>query len=288
MPLKKQQRTILIKFLEFDYLFVFKFLKTLRKYYPMKKEFSKFKLQNEAIKGNTRIFLGHIEEEPIIIKATVPTVNKDIAFKLINEEHKDVSQNDIYYTSTIVMDTETNVEIVYPVTPQEMANLAFSFQSFKESYEEYQNLSISPSWIDKYLEDGSHERFKVVQDFKDFTILRSESSSFSIEWKCVFKNPAIRSIRDLNSVEILEKAKNTIYELLTNLNVPHDSVCLYFCYNHKKSRLCLNINTILRSFFNFNFNGRFFYLDEIIKNIKHDPLYFQKDMLLIRNREFKE
>lgn len=250
--------------------------------------FQNFTPERQIVREKDSFLIGQIDQVPAIIKLTLPTAGMDNLSFYTGLRHRSFLKNDVYETASIDFVSGLDVEVICPATPSDIAELSGHNQVVRESYEEYCNSQPTPSWITRLSVDGLEacgNEDSIVHSNEEIVIIQhGVGQPFSLRWSCVFRDAALQSIRDISSVQMIERVKNEILVCLKELNVPEDRICLYFDYCGKGTRLCLSIANISRSLASLHCNGKFVYLDTLILNLKLNRDYYKDVIVMIRNR----
>lgn len=118
--------------------------------------------------------------------------------------------------------------------------------------------------------------------YEDDDFLVFSENATGLPWRCLFKDPEIRSVRELASIESLGILRQKIYQLLDEASVGRDRVCMFFDYQGKGSRLFLEIADISSGIQALEPCGKFIYFDTLLKNIRMDKEYYRRDIFYIR------
>lgn len=247
-------------------------------------DFNKFILEREIKQTGYTLLLGTIDSTPAILKVTLPVVKQDDLSLYINKEHLSCTKNDIYETACLSLDSEVEVEVIYPALKEDIERIDTSYECLHETYDEYLSFPVSSCWIDEFMHNPRNSHYKALFENDDFVVLDKGSSDItSLRWSCVFKHSRLQSIRDLEMADLamLENARKEIERLLNEAGAPKDKACLYFDYCGKTLYLCLEIAGVSRSFSNLYFSGRFIYFDDLVKNISLNADCYKQEIVKI-------
>lgn len=249
----------------------------------MELDFSKFVLKNEIRMTGYTILLGELENVPTLLKVTFPRVEEKDLTLYTSKEHLNSNKNDVYESCNLKINSEVMVDVIYPASQQGIEKFLISYKVHKENYNEYLSLPHTLCWVDEFMKNQDDDAYKVFYKNEDFIIV--ENLKLSLKY-CILKNSELHSIRDLKSchLSVIENAKEKIYEIMEDQGVKREKLLLYFDYIGKTSFLYFNFWTITRSFANFTINGRFIYLDDLLKNIRIAEDYYKDDIVkLVKN-----
>ncbi|ELQ76664.1 hypothetical protein THOM_0383 [Trachipleistophora hominis] len=153
-----------------------------------------------------------------------------------------------------------------------------------ETYDEYllylQQDKLSSNWIQK-IKDGEYEipihvdsRFIVINDYK-----WDMSDVSQLYLLLIFKDQGLFTVRELNLNLIVDAKKTALQVLNTIYGLSEQDVLMYFHYRPSYYTLHLHIVNLERKMEYGMMVGRAILLDDVIENLKIDPLYYQKRKL---------
>lgn len=243
-----------------------------------------FVLEKEIVKGRHGFLVGRVGQDHAIVKLTLPTAGMSNLSFYTALDHQTNLKNDVYETALVTFVSELDAEIKCPATPGEVAGLFRQYHVVKESYEEYCSSHPSESWITKLLDTESGVNGDSVIHSDETILVVKHGSASPLRWSCIFRDPSLQSIRDIPNAEIVEDAKKAVLALLKDHGVPEHSVCLYFDYCGKDARLCMTIAGISGEPESLKCNGKFIYLDVLVRNLRISRDYYKEDIVMIKNK----
>lgn len=189
-------------------------------------------------------------------------------------------------TGIIQLDIPTEINFIYPASANHLSKFTTKFNYISESYNDYLNNAdfLSTSWIDTLMESKENHE-EIIFDADNYFVIgdnkwdRNDISS--LYYLLIFKNQKYRSLREIESADILIQAKQDALKLCELAGLNEKDLCLYFHYRPSYFRLHMHIVNISKSKGFLGFATRNVLLDDAIRNIKKDKEYYKKDLYFI-------
>lgn len=209
------------------------------------------------------------EDDMTQITIKYPQVDLDIFNHLREMSHKTLVKNDIYETASVETEFECDIE-------SQSGNLGYSRPCWRyvcESYKEYLASAVQ--------ENNCTDNEKVIFEDDNYVISTLESKNL-VKWHCTFKSPDIHSIRELKDTNELKKLREKIYELVAEVPLNKEDVCMYFDYIGKARHLTLYIVEITSTLALLNCSGKFIYFDTLINNLNINLQFYNGNVYYIQ------
>lgn len=226
------------------------------------------------------IFIGKINDQPAIYMVTKRSLNLDIFLKKL----KEVKVKDKRFKLNTTIDCQPH--LTYPASKAHIDKLVKNFKYTAESYEDYlSNCNfLTTNWLDNIINSrgtGENVFFEddvsmIISDYK--WDLKSADQLYLL---MIFKDPKLRSIRDIDDYNLLVKAKQNILKVCKEEGLAEKDVSLYFHYRPSYFRLHIHIVNISKSIRYLGSPTRNVFLDDVIYNLKLDCNYYKKDCYFI-------
>jgi m7GpppX diphosphatase len=195
--------------------------------------------------------------------------------------------NDVYKWGTI--DSHTKVTIIEPFDESHRSKYTTGGSDGKrtvvETAQDYCNITLPwirdqkrTDWVDNIIE-GRAESEAVLYSDCDFVILPNykwcTGNLDELSLLCIFKNRQYRCLRDVDSAEILLKAKDRIRDtLLAKYDLAIDAVSLYFHYPPTYYRLHIHVTSNKSVEFVSSHVPLAHHLDTVVYNLSVMPRYY--------------
>lgn len=244
--------------------------------------FQNFKLKETSNDVQNVYFFGLINNVPAIYIFPFKKINNEEFFKISNEKNELINQNDIYYVYSTFIPLSFKYRLVYPATTEHLIKYNSKMIFKKETYAEYlqQSEKMSLNWIKNIFEGKTNE--KIYYQDECMVLINNYKwdglNVNNIQLLIIFKNSNLKSIRDLDSVELLYNAKNIIIQNIKNFGLTYNDIVCFFHYKPTYDHLHLHICNI-------NLEGdpsmsvtRARLLEDVIYNIELDKNYYKRDI----------
>ncbi|KAH9411374.1 putative mRNA decapping enzyme [Ordospora pajunii] len=253
----------------------------------------KFVLEERISKLEENIYIGKIDAHKAIIVLPNQNVSTELFHQMLQLPKQITQSNDIYYSYKVSMPMEINFRVIYPATEEHFKKYRSANKHIVESYNEYlhyveNNLHISSNWMANLVnKSGENLNEKVLYDDNEIMIVPdykwSMESRASLHILAIFKNEHLRTIRDLDSPDILIRAyRNVLDTLATCFGLGEADVFLFFHYRPTYFRLHLhviNINIIHKGIASSAISIPF---HDVVHNLQNYPEYYKRDMHVIQ------
>ncbi|KAM0672784.1 hypothetical protein CWI42_051680 [Ordospora colligata] len=259
----------------------------------MDKVIHEFVLEESITKLGESIYIGRIDELKAIIILQSQNVSAHLLHQILHLPKQITQSNDIYYSYKVCMPMEIHFRVIYPATEEHLNKYRSVNKHIVETYNEYlhyveNNSHISSNWMANLVnKSGENMNERVL--YEDSEIMIVPDYKWNLESKAtlhilaIFKDQNLRTIRDLNSPDILIRAhKNILNTLATYFGLGEPDVFLFFHYRPTYFRLHLhiiNINIIHKGIASSAISIPF---HDVLHNLQNYPEYYKRDMHVIK------
>ncbi|KAI4292589.1 m7GpppX diphosphatase [Pancytospora philotis] len=238
------------------------------------------------------IVIGRIRGEHAIYTVPAPTVTQ--------EDLKRASFTD---DGRLSVGYEVVPRLIYPATAEHVKKYTARGVCVSETYEAYLKSAdfLSTSWLDNIVrlagsgpgEISSTEmgvaNEQTVFDSSEYLVIYDykwdRKSNDRLYLLMIFKEDRLRSLRDVDDVALLERARADILSLCAGYGLGERDVCLFFHYRPSYFRLHIHIVNIAQSLSCVGSMVRDVLLDDAIRNLKADPQYYKRDCPIVTIQE---
>lgn len=199
---------------------------------------------------------------------------------LVKENHL------IKSNSTINCSVKIQPKLIYPASKNHIKKITSKYYYHTESYNEYLNNDefLKKNRLDNIINKNSKNELvneKVYFENDDYIIIKDYKwdgkNNDYLYLLLIFKDEKYKSIREIDSVELLQRAKADILKICAEFGLSSDNLCLYFHYRPSYFRLHIHIVNISKTTRNLTCPTRNVYLDDVMINIKMDADYYKSD-----------
>lgn len=195
------------------------------------------------------------------------------------------------YKCTIELPVSLQTRLIFPATAAHLSKYNSSTIWKRETYQDYLTNAefLATSWLDKLVAHANSPSDTptedIIVDTPDFLIIKDYKwdgkSIDNLYYLAIFKDGKYRSIREIDSVEMLETLKETALNLCEEKGVPRESVCIFFHYRPSYFRLHAHIVAVHKHRSLLGLATRNVLLESVIRNLKVDSAYYKNDCYIL-------
>lgn len=242
---------------------------------------SNFKIELKKSDSDFTVYVGKIEEKRAVCVVPHKIVLEDVFNDLVQGDLEIIQENDIYRTYAIKSKQIFNIRMIYPAEESHIKKYLSKLKFKKESYSEYLDIEFKTiPWIENIINGTSSEKIYYSDD--DFSLIANykwnRSSSEDLQLLLIFKDRRLRTIRDLDSENILIKARNVIKREIESFGLSYSDIIVFFHYPPTYNQLHLHIENINMGTTSASSVGRAKLLEDVIYSLSVDPEYFKRDI----------
>lgn len=227
-----------------------------------------------------RVFQGKMLDDSdvlIVVQKTSLEISKKDILELKDDDFEKITKNPPY---TSLFNEKMHLIIINPCDKHHI-NKYSSISYKQESYEEHLNHlkteKLSTKWIRFILNNETEEILRQNDEFFLITSYKwNKKSTHDLYLLLFVKNDKIFTLREM-SLEMAERAKEFILKSVIELyGIEKQHLVLFFHYRPSYYHCHIHIINIIG---NINLSmvvGRAILLDDVIENLKIDPLYYKK------------
>lgn len=246
------------------------------KFYPMDK-IRGFTAETLFREKHESVFIGMLEGKMAIYVLPDPTFDVD-AFQNLSLRATECS-------STLKTRMKYIPRLMWPASQKHVEKYLKNFRYVAESYEDYKNNDdyLQTSWLDNVI-SGKDVNEKVFFEDEESMILGNYKwdgvSNDHLYMLMIFKDPKLRSIREVEDVGVLERARNNIIRLCMDKGLSEEDICMFFHYRPSYFRLHIHIVNISSTTEMLN-PSRDVFLEDVMRNLHMKKDYYRNDLYFI-------
>lgn len=239
-----------------------------------------FKFAHYILSQKSPIFIGTLNENNAI--CLVPS--HKFEFENLLEELGETELES--KTMALKIPVTFKLHLVYPASDAHINKYLESFKYTIESYEDYKSNDsfLKESWLDNIINSKASGEKVYFEDEQSLIIADYKWDKISIDnlyLLMIFKNEHLRSLRDVQDVKILEKAKQSILKVCKEYGLSEEDIWIFFHYRPSYFRLHIHIVNISKALNFLGIPSRNVLLEDVITNIKMSPDYYKEDCYFI-------
>lgn len=227
-----------------------------------------------------KVFQGKMIDDSkylIIVQKGSQKVSKQDILELKNEDFEKISNNPPYSS---FHNEKMHLIIINPCNEHHIQKYSKAFYK-QETYEEHLQYlgseKLYTGWIKNILTEGTEV---ILRQNDDFFLISSykwdRKSSDDLYLLLFMKDEKIYTLREI-SLEMAERAKNFIFESVKELyGIEKHHLILFFHYRPSYYHCHIHIINLMGGLNLGMVVGRAILLDDVIENLKMDPLYYKK------------
>lgn len=249
-----------------------------------------FVLDDETTNAEGSVYFGRIGDTRAILIFPKQPVPRNVLPEILSLSRDPVQANDVYRSYRVAVSMDVQFRMIYPATDAHMRKYLAKDTYAREGYEEYLRFMDSDSyvrsnWIQNLVESPadvsecvlySNEEVLIVPDYK-----WDRQSNDHIHLLAIFKDPELRTVRDIDDHAILARAHTSIEDVLSNFGLCVGDVFMFFHYRPTYFRLHLHILNIKMSHEGLASAVRAIPLYDVMRNLQIDPDYYRRDLFTL-------
>ncbi|ADM12493.1 uncharacterized protein Eint_101680 [Encephalitozoon intestinalis ATCC 50506] len=258
----------------------------------MENVIKKFILEESLTSSEGHLYIGKVEGQKAILIFPNQPVPQDTFSQFLSLPMERIQSNDVYYTYKVLGNMPISFRLIYPATEEHIRKYSSSPIYIRETYEEYLDFlknygHISTSWMDNIIDPSKRnvneeilyedQEIMIIPDYK-----WNKQLIDHLHLLVIFKDPALKTIRDINSHNLLIRAQenaNTI--LATKFALDPKHVFMFFHYRPTYLRLHIHIINIKIAHEGTVSSIRAIPLHDVIHNLHMNSNYYKKDMFVL-------
>lgn len=242
--------------------------------------------------GEGNIYLGSIRGDRAILVFPRQSVQEDALLATLALPKENTQSNDVYYSYKASRTMDIHFRVIYPATNEHIRKYWSAKTYVRETYEEYLEFMtaashISSNWMDNLvLQAGEGVKEEILHHDDEVIVIPDykwdRRSISSLHLLAVFKDPGLRTIRDVGSPDILVRVRNRVEGILAaRFGLSLGDVFMFFHYRPTYFRLHLHVVGIGIASEGLASAIRAVPLHDVIYNLQVDPGYYKKDMFVL-------
>lgn len=232
------------------------------------------------------IFVGMLEGKPAIYTVPDPALDVDSFLEGLSSNASGLSESSTASHLKSKAALRCAPRLIWPASQKHIEKYLKNFRYVIESYTDYKGSDdyLQTSWFDNVIDN---------QDVNEKVYFEDDESMILANYKwdrvcddnmyllMIFKDPKLRSIRDIEDVSVLERARQNILKLCQGRGLSNEDICMFFHYRPSYFRLHIHIVNISKTTSSLGEPSRNVFLEDVIRNIRMDQNYYKNNSYFI-------
>lgn len=252
-----------------------------------------FVLERESMNSEGNIYIGSIRNRGAILIFPKQSISKDALPEILLLPKEVIQANDVYSSYGVATSVNIHFRVIYPATDEHVKKYCSRNMYIRETYEDYlkfmdQSVHIGSNWIENIANSTQDDVAEQVLHSDDDVIIVPDykwdhRSKNSIHLLAIFRDPRLRTIRDIRDHKVLVAAQEKIGNVLATFDLNLGDVFMFFHYRPTYYRLHLHVLNIRVCHEGLASAIRAIPLYDVIHNLQNNSDYYKRDMFVLIN-----
>ncbi|CAD25892.1 hypothetical protein [Encephalitozoon cuniculi GB-M1] len=240
------------------------------------------------------LYIGRIRGKKALLIFPKQLVLPDTFSQVLSLPKENTQSNDIYYSFKASVPMNIDFRLIYPATEEHVRKYCSKRIYVEETYEEYLDFiksasQITSNWMDNLIaQDRSDLNEEIMYEDEEVIMIPdykwNPQTVDLLHFLVVFKDPGLKTIRDIRDYQILVDAREKARNLLeTRFGLDFNHVFMFFHYRPTYFRLHLHVMNIKMAHEGNVSCTRAIPLHDVIHNLRIDINYYKKSMFVMSN-----
>lgn len=232
------------------------------------------------------VFIGKLEGKPAIYTLPDPCLDASTFLRDLNLDASTSLKGPGVSLHKQEVALRCVPRLIWPASQKHIEKYLKSFRYVAESYADYKSSDdyLQTSWLDNVIENKAVNEEVYFEDGESMVLANykwDRVCNDDLYLLMIFKDPSLRSIRDIRDAGILERARSNILKICKSRELGEEDICMFVHYRPSYFRLHIHIVNISKTTDSLGDLSRDVFLDDVVRNIRMDQNYYKNDMHFI-------